>query len=62
MSAGDVQMQELKAVADRLGIQCQPEIKADEVGPSLRFNTVDVQSRNTHSQAKRTERAIEDAF
>ena len=38
------------------------EIKADEVGPSLRFNTVDVQSRNLHSQAKRTERAIEDAF
>ena len=38
------------------------EIKADEVGPSLRFNTVDVQSRNTHLQAKRTERAIEDAF
>lgn len=38
------------------------EIKADEVGPSLRFNTVDVQSRNPHSQAKRTERAIEDAF
>ena len=38
------------------------EIKADEVGPSLRFNTVDVQSRNPHSQAKRTEQAIEDAF